>query len=393
MMTHQLLISVLFFSSVECFNGCSYKPPRHSGSSRTCPKEHDGDDGNDCVYYKYAHAQNQIDGGFLLFKPANENLLGKCSSFDKNVKKHVSMLEEKVYQSHCETTGRWLTRSVTSYQVQTGHNCGTSQGEGQCMQVNHGYTYEPSACERSSEIQWAAKGYLVAAMLILGILPSFIQWYAVRNYQQRLFEAPIVGAKYYENKEALQADLQAGVEMSGECVICLDEWGPGAVIKLPCGHYFHVVCVNEWWSEHTTCPCCRREMVKEDIRLGWKTAVLFFVVSLLRTLSIYLSLDYAYAGLRMHTLVDSTVFSINYTISAVGLFSLIMMSMLHIAAHRNDSDRINQMNNLFLLSFSLYYFVMIIYVLLSDMNESVVPREIIPIYLLIIILLYILILW
>ena len=44
---------------------------------------------------------------------------------------------------------------------------------------------------------------------------------------------------------------------SSMCVICLDDFVKGDKLKkLPCGHHFHVSCIDKWLTEHHRCPTC-----------------------------------------------------------------------------------------------------------------------------------------
>ena len=50
-----------------------------------------------------------------------------------------------------------------------------------------------------------------------------------------------------------------------ECVICLEEWGVGEVVKeMPRKHRFHGNCVEKWLGIHGTCPVCRYKMPVDD---------------------------------------------------------------------------------------------------------------------------------
>nr|GLL30453.1 hypothetical protein DM860_016862 [Ipomoea trifida]GMD10963.1 RING-H2 finger protein ATL80-like [Ipomoea batatas] len=48
-----------------------------------------------------------------------------------------------------------------------------------------------------------------------------------------------------------------------ECPICLMEYMAGDKIRvvLPCGHGFHVGCVDMWLVSHSSCPFCRRQVI------------------------------------------------------------------------------------------------------------------------------------
>lgn len=61
------------------------------------------------------------------------------------------------------------------------------------------------------------------------------------------------------------AEVEIGESEIGECVICLEEWGVGEVVKeMPCKHRFHGNCVEKWLGIHGTCPVCRYNMPVDD---------------------------------------------------------------------------------------------------------------------------------
>ena len=46
-------------------------------------------------------------------------------------------------------------------------------------------------------------------------------------------------------------------EKKRECVICLVEFRDGDALRyLPCMHYYHVGCVDDWLMRSLTCPSC-----------------------------------------------------------------------------------------------------------------------------------------
>ncbi|KAI5781010.1 hypothetical protein DFH27DRAFT_617345 [Peziza echinospora] len=50
-----------------------------------------------------------------------------------------------------------------------------------------------------------------------------------------------------------------------ECVVCLEDYVPhvSRVMKLPCGHEFHVGCITPWLvTRRRTCPICKGDVVK-----------------------------------------------------------------------------------------------------------------------------------
>ncbi|KAE8725347.1 RING-H2 finger protein ATL79 [Hibiscus syriacus] len=53
-----------------------------------------------------------------------------------------------------------------------------------------------------------------------------------------------------------------GMKLAGEeaeCAICLSEFveGEGIQVLAKCNHGFHVKCIQQWLSSHSSCPTCR----------------------------------------------------------------------------------------------------------------------------------------
>ena len=42
-----------------------------------------------------------------------------------------------------------------------------------------------------------------------------------------------------------------------DCIICFDQYPKETGKTLECGHTFHPKCIDQWISEHKTCPICR----------------------------------------------------------------------------------------------------------------------------------------
>ncbi|ODQ65996.1 hypothetical protein NADFUDRAFT_51266 [Nadsonia fulvescens var. elongata DSM 6958] len=56
---------------------------------------------------------------------------------------------------------------------------------------------------------------------------------------------------------------------SAECIICLEEYviGESMVMRLPCGHDFHVDCIKQWLiNEKRTCPICKQDIMTKDVK-------------------------------------------------------------------------------------------------------------------------------
>ncbi|KAK9750759.1 hypothetical protein RND81_02G219600 [Saponaria officinalis] len=71
------------------------------------------------------------------------------------------------------------------------------------------------------------------------------------------------------SKSAVEAlprvEIREGDDERGECVICLEEFSVGNVVKeMPCKHGFHEKCIEKWLSIHGNCPVCRCKLPVDD---------------------------------------------------------------------------------------------------------------------------------
>jgi hypothetical protein len=49
------------------------------------------------------------------------------------------------------------------------------------------------------------------------------------------------------------------------CAICLSEFEAAEKVKeLPCGHWFHPACIDEWLRSQGSCPLCNRRVVDDE---------------------------------------------------------------------------------------------------------------------------------
>lgn len=49
------------------------------------------------------------------------------------------------------------------------------------------------------------------------------------------------------------------------CVVCISDFVDSDLLRLlPCGHEFHVKCVDKWLRKSTSCPICRRQVHPND---------------------------------------------------------------------------------------------------------------------------------
>jgi hypothetical protein len=104
--------------------------------------------------------------------------------------------------------------------------------------------------------------------------PDELRALPVRQLKQLVEEARRVGRNAHSRrgggarsslpleKEDLVAELlslrNADASSGTTCGICLDNYASGALLRvLPCGHRFHVECVDSWLVSHSAaCPFC-----------------------------------------------------------------------------------------------------------------------------------------
>ncbi|MED6220030.1 hypothetical protein PIB30_041201 [Stylosanthes scabra] len=83
------------------------------------------------------------------------------------------------------------------------------------------------------------------------------------------------GGRPPATKESIDAmpsfEIKEGEFEGGECVVCLEDFGVGALVKeMPCKHRFHPNCIEKWLGIHGSCPVCRYEMPVEEKDVGKK---------------------------------------------------------------------------------------------------------------------------
>ncbi|KAL3266428.1 hypothetical protein HHI36_010602 [Cryptolaemus montrouzieri] len=63
------------------------------------------------------------------------------------------------------------------------------------------------------------------------------------------------------NYEEFLSNLYKDPDLSSECSICFERKHE---LTLPCAHSFCSQCIEEWNSEHQTCPICRDKLESTD---------------------------------------------------------------------------------------------------------------------------------
>eukprot|EP00930_Biecheleria_cincta_P072891 TRINITY_DN60231_c0_g1_i1.p1 TRINITY_DN60231_c0_g1~~TRINITY_DN60231_c0_g1_i1.p1 ORF type:complete len:376 (+),score=50.94 TRINITY_DN60231_c0_g1_i1:106-1233(+) len=134
---------------------------------------------------------------------------------------------------------------------------------------------------------------VLAAFIVLGLSISLIPVYLVcymkarwqRNFAlhesslttfaRRLRDAEAASISEQELVASLQAlpterwqdrETKAGQPILEECCLCLEHFLDEDIIRvLPCSHFFHQACVDDWFSARSflprTCPLCKRNPV------------------------------------------------------------------------------------------------------------------------------------
>ncbi|KAF8010076.1 hypothetical protein BT93_J0900 [Corymbia citriodora subsp. variegata] len=90
----------------------------------------------------------------------------------------------------------------------------------------------------------------------------------LRNEIARRGNSP-ASASVVENLPLITVSKEGLGTGDGVCPICKDKFVEGEKVKvLPCVHRYHQDCILPWLRMHNTCPVCRFELPKDDLRLG-----------------------------------------------------------------------------------------------------------------------------
>lgn len=63
-------------------------------------------------------------------------------------------------------------------------------------------------------------------------------------------------------KEKLPDATAEDLKIESACIICRNEMEPGKAKKLPCGHCFHLDCLERWIGQQFKCPTCQCDLTK-----------------------------------------------------------------------------------------------------------------------------------
>eukprot|EP00397_Hematodinium_sp_SG-2012_P013867 GEMP01014092.1.p1 GENE.GEMP01014092.1~~GEMP01014092.1.p1 ORF type:complete len:352 (+),score=51.50 GEMP01014092.1:118-1173(+) len=89
----------------------------------------------------------------------------------------------------------------------------------------------------------------------------------LRHAYQRGWLQTTEGAPKGTSNKLLTVDVSNDVKFcetkDDGCSVCLDDFSPATTVvkKTPCGHYFHLQCIDKWLQVSRHCPICRTDIV------------------------------------------------------------------------------------------------------------------------------------
>ena len=116
---------------------------------------------------------------------------------------------------------------------------------------------------------------LICALVLNSAIRCFLHGGADGNNHQQPLPQNQQEVQHDERKSTLEKEaddtliaglnlvFSTGMKLAGtkaKCVICLSEFveREGIHVLGRCNHGFHVNCIQQWLSSHTSCPTCRR---------------------------------------------------------------------------------------------------------------------------------------
>lgn len=146
-----------------------------------------------------------------------------------------------------------------------------------CVNQNssHDCSWLPYANAKDFEANAAIILIILFCVLISGlILNAVIRCFLLRRRRRRasrpvtvLSEIQLDSCTVSDTEKQVQVAppalvFSSGMKLAGaeaECAICLSEFVEGEGIRVmgQCKHGFHVQCIQQWLSSHSSCPTCR----------------------------------------------------------------------------------------------------------------------------------------
>jgi len=73
----------------------------------------------------------------------------------------------------------------------------------------------------------------------------------------------------YTDDEKIEGDSKISKEAENEtvtCAVCMETFQAGEDLKtLPCMHFYHTVCIDQWLLQNRTCPVCKYDITENDL--------------------------------------------------------------------------------------------------------------------------------
>eukprot|EP00826_Nyctotherus_ovalis_P062428 TRINITY_DN9029_c0_g1_i6.p1 TRINITY_DN9029_c0_g1~~TRINITY_DN9029_c0_g1_i6.p1 ORF type:complete len:117 (+),score=32.80 TRINITY_DN9029_c0_g1_i6:278-628(+) len=107
--------------------------------------------------------------------------------------------------------------------------------------------------------------YEISFILIFAPLLSYLQiafiWFMNTKAWKRMRHLlrKLLGMSQYRIFVVVEKDDNPIQEHS--CPICLNNLNSQEFIKTPCGHIYHLFCLEEWMKEKSECPSCRQQLL------------------------------------------------------------------------------------------------------------------------------------
>lgn len=96
----------------------------------------------------------------------------------------------------------------------------------------------------------------------LPCLIHVLRWMRDAEESKGASQADIKNLPLVKFKDLESADSPMSAQLS--CPICLMDFASEDEIRiLPCKHYFHDQCIGEWLGMNSTCPSCRKNILKD----------------------------------------------------------------------------------------------------------------------------------
>jgi hypothetical protein len=75
---------------------------------------------------------------------------------------------------------------------------------------------------------------------------------------------PITNSEPVVSDDVQKAEVCPVEDDTAECCLCMEDLILGCKMReLPCGHSFHLECVDDWLLRRRTCPVCLRDVTRE----------------------------------------------------------------------------------------------------------------------------------